>query len=190
MSDNISTFEQPVLSSPKGLNVQTLIRPMRVDDLLQVQAIEEISFTSPWPGNAYRFELLENPNGHCWVAEHDGAIIGMIVCWLVIDEVHIATIAVHPDHRKQGIGRQLVINGLSELIPKGAISATLEVRAGNRAAQNLYRYLGFEIVGRRKQYYPDNKEDAILMTVDSLGPDYLTWLDSGAETPWKKSSPM
>jgi ribosomal-protein-alanine N-acetyltransferase len=172
----------------KRKNVRTLIRPMCVEDLLQVQAIEEISFSSPWPGNAYRFELLENPNGYCWVAEQEGIIVAMMVCWLVIDEMHIATIAVHPHYRRQGVGRDLVMTGLRELIRKGAVLATLEVRAGNLIAQDLYRHFDFEIVGRRKRYYQDNKEDAILMTVDSLGSDYLAWLDSGAEIPWNKRS--
>ena len=162
----------------------TTIRPMRVDDLPQVQAIDEISFSSPWPKNAYRFELLENLNGYCWVAEAAGRIVGLIVCWLIIDEMHIATIAVHPDCRGQGIGKQLVMTGLKALIPHGALSATLEVRAGNLVAQNLYRHFGFEQVGLRKRYYKDNNEDALLMTVEPLGPGYLAWLNTGAEQPW------
>ena len=176
MSENLI----PVIRS----YVQTLVRPMRVDDLLQVHAIEELSFANPWPLNAYRYELLENPNGFCWVAEKDGFLVGMIVCWLVIDEVHVATIAVHPEHRREGIAKELVRYSLAELIPKGAVSATLEVRAGNLAAQQLYRHFGFMIVGHRKQYYKDNKEDAILMTVEALGPDYLEWLGSGAKDLW------
>ena len=172
-----------------AVNLETKIRRMRVDDLPQVQAIDEISFSTPWPKNAYRHELLENPNAHCWVAEIDGKIVGLLVCWLIVDEGHIATIAVHPQRRGLGISKLLVISGLSDLISNGALSATLEVRAGNLVAQNLYRYFGFAEVGLRKRYYKDTGEDALLMTVAPLGPDYLVWLDAGAESPWQGSNP-
>jgi len=172
------------MSSYKFTEVHTLIRPMRIDDLPRVQAIDEMSFSTPWPKNAYRYELLENPNGYCWVADVGGKLVGLMVCWLIVDEAHIATIAVNPDYRGMGIGKQLVIAGLQELIPKGAQSATLEVRASNTIAQNLYHHFGFRLVGERKQYYKDNFEDALLLTVESLGPDYLEWLGSGAEIPW------
>lgn len=166
------------------VDLKTIVRPMRIDDLPQVQAVDETSFSNPWPKNAYRFELLENQNGHCWVAEVDSRIAGMIVCWLILDEIHIATIAVHPDYRQQGIGKQMVIAALEALIPQGALLATLEVRAGNIVAQNLYRFFGFEQVGLRKRYYKDSGEDAILMTVEPLGLEYLAWLKEGAEGPW------
>lgn len=171
------------------VDMKTNIRRMRVDDLPQVQAIDEISFSTPWPKNAYRYELLENPNGHCWVAEADGKIAGLLVCWLVVDEGHIATIAVHPAQRGKDISKALVITGLADLISKSAVSVTLEVRAGNLVAQNLYRYFGFEEVGLRKRYYKDTNEDALLMTVQPLGPDYIEWLNGGAEIPWQGSNP-
>ncbi|HBX68787.1 MAG TPA: ribosomal-protein-alanine N-acetyltransferase [Chloroflexi bacterium] len=174
--------------STHQVNLITTVRPMRVDDLPQVQAIDEISFSNPWPKNAYRFELLENLNGYCWVAEADGHIVGVIVCWLILDEMHIATIAVHPDHRGQGIGKKMVSTALVALIYHGALLATLEVRAGNIVAQNLYRYFGFEQVGLRKRYYKDTGEDALLMTVEPLGSDYLAWLNSGAANPWGSAS--
>jgi ribosomal-protein-alanine N-acetyltransferase len=172
-----------------AVNVETNIRRMRVDDLPQVQAIDEISFSTPWPQNAYRHELLENPNAHCWVAEIKGKISGLMVCWLIVDEGHIATIAVHPHQRGQGISKKLVVTSLADLISKGAVSATLEVRAGNLVAQNLYRYFGFQEVGIRKRYYKDTGEDALLMTSAPLGSDYLAWLNAGAENPWQNRTP-
>ena len=165
--------------------VDTKIRRMRIDDLPQVLTIEEISFRTPWSQNAFRFELLENPNSHCWVAELDDTLAGFVVCWLIVDEMHIASIAVDPKFRGKGISKKLIIKGLSELISKGARSATLEVRAGNHAAQFLYRYFGFDDVGLRKAYYQDTHEDALLMTVEPLDSDYLAWLNSGAMNPWK-----
>jgi len=171
------------------INVEAKIRLMRVDDLPQVQAIDEISFSNPWPKNAYRYELQKNPNACCWVAEVDDKVVGLLVCWLVLDEVHIATIAVHPDHRGEGISKSLVLTGLIELIPKGALSATLEVRAGNFVAKNLYRHFGFKEVGLRKRYYRDTHEDGFIMTVEPLGPKYQSWLESGAQNPWNDSTP-
>ena len=158
---------------------------MRVDDLPQVLAIDQISFNTPWPENSFRYELLENHNAHCWVAEIDQNLIGFVVCWLIVDEAHIATIAVHPKSRGLGVGKALVITGLRELIFRGASMATLEVRAGNKMAQQLYHYFGFEEVGVRERYYQDTHEDAILMTVKPLNSDYLLWLNSGAKNHWQ-----
>ncbi len=161
------------------------IRPMRLEDLEQVQALDQVSFSLPWPASAYRFELKENSHSRLWVAEFehpDGSkvIAGVIVLWMILDEAHIATIAVHPDYRRRGIGKQLIATALAEGIRQGAASATLEVRAGNEAAQNLYRLFRFEVVGRRPRYYRDNNEDALIMTVNSLDDRYLQWLESYA----------
>jgi len=168
-----------------AVNIETNIRRMRIEDLRQVQAIEEQSFSTPWSMNAFRFELLENPNGHCWVAVFDDTLAGFIICWLIVDEMHIASIAVHPKYRGMGIAKKLINTGLSELIAKGARMATLEVRAGNNVAQSLYRYFGFDEVGLRKAYYKDTHEDALLMTVEPLDSDYLAWLNSESTKSWK-----
>jgi len=109
----------------------------------------------------------------CWVAQVEGAdagqtIAGMIVVWLIVDEVHIGTLAVNSNYRRQGIGRQLVARTLLAGLLKGARTAFLEVRRGNMAAQSLYLQMGFEIVGERRRYYHDNNEDALLMTLNNL----------------------
>ena len=142
---------------------------MQASDLEQVRAIDQASFSMPWPASAYTYELNENPLSRLWVAEiqTSGApekIIGMIVTWLILDEVHIATIAVHPEHRGQGVAQQLLITALVDALHRGIRQATLEVRASNVIAQKLYRRFGFEIAGRRPRYYKDNNEDAIIMT--------------------------
>lgn len=161
-----------------------LIRPMALDDLEQVQAIDRLSFSLPWPLSSYRFELLNNPASLLWVAEIGGSqverhVVGSIVVWLILDEAHIATLAVHPDYRRKGISRALLAVALQESIRKGARRCTLEVRAGNAIAQALYRQFGFEVVGIRHRYYRDNEEDALIMAVNDLGPEYLEWLESG-----------
>lgn len=167
-----------------GVSVKTRIRRMRIDDLPRVRKIDQISFTSPWPDNAFRYELLDNSNGYCWVAESNKKLVGFAIYWLILDEAHIATLAIHPENRGQGISKILVKTGLCELITNGALMATLEVRAGNKIAQSLYHHFGFKEVGLRKGYYQDTKEDAILMTVKPLDQDYLEWLKAGAKNPW------
>jgi len=159
-----------------------IIRPMTVEDIPQVSAVDRLSFSMPWPKSAYDYELNENPLSLLWVAESrapdDGLqVIGMIVVWLIVDEAHIATIAVLPEYRGQGIGRRLLTIALHAIIQRDYRIATLEVRAGNLAAQNLYRQFGFETVGIRPKYYRDNNEDALIMTVDHLDQAYLNGLE-------------
>lgn len=154
------------------------VRPMREDDIEQVQVIDKLSFSLPWPERAYRYELKENPASLLWVAEAEAPdgkrdVIGMSVVWLILDEAHIATIAVHPDYRRQSIGERLLLTTLEASARRGAQHAMLEVRAGNQIARNLYNRFGFVVVGRRPHYYRDNNEDAILMNLHGLDQDYL-----------------
>lgn len=163
-----------------------LIRPMRVEDVSQVIAIDHASFSLPWPESAFLYEIKQNPSSQSWVAEVTldppansqpaSKIAGMVVTWFILDEAHIATLAVHPGYRRLGIGRKLLVTALQAAIRKGMVQATLEVRASNWAAQELYRAYKFEEVGRRKKYYKDNNEDALIMTLGNLGEEYAAWL--------------
>jgi len=145
-----------------------VIRRMTLEDLPSVIELDTLSFSLPWPERSFRFELTDNPASRCWVVELDGKIVGMIVAWLLVDEAHIATIATHPDHRRQGIARNLLTYALRYMSKEGAVSSLLEVRESNTAAQEMYRKFGYEAVGRRKRYYKDTNEDAILMTLNGL----------------------
>ncbi len=154
------------------------IRPMVADDLERVHEIDVLSFSAPWPLSSYRFELFENPAGRLWVAdahlsENSKLVVGMIIVWLLVDETHIASIAVHPDYREQGIARKLLITALRSSYAWGARMATLEVRVSNLAAQSLYRDFGFEVVGRRPRYYIDNNEDALIMSLNDMDEEYF-----------------
>jgi ribosomal-protein-alanine N-acetyltransferase len=144
-----------------------VFRKMTLDDLEQVIAIDQVSFSLPWPVRSFAFEC-ENPISRCWVAELDGRVVAMLVAWLIVDDVHIATIATHPDFRKQGIGKKLLTHGLRSAKEEGALTSFLEVREGNLAAQEMYRKFGYVESGRRENYYNDNGEDAILMTLESF----------------------
>ncbi len=156
-------------------------RPMKLEDVPRVHEIDLLSFSLPWPEKSYVFELTENTTTLAIVAEiqlHEAAplVIGMAVVWIVIDEGHIATIAIHPDFRGQGHGKRLLAETLRKAIRRGISLATLEVREHNLPAQQLYLKFGFRVVGRRAHYYKDNNEDAVLMTVDKLGKQYLDQL--------------
>lgn len=149
-----------------------LIREMTLDDLPVVLQIDRLSFPLPWPERSYRFELTRNPAAHLLVAElddtHPQSVIGFAGCWLIADEVHISTLAVHPNHRRQGIGERLLLAVLEWAMGMGAEIATLEVRVSNHAAENMYLKHDFVIKGRKENYYRDNKEDALLMTLTDL----------------------
>lgn len=180
MDDKTSLPTQP--PSVTGITADDVhVRRMALADVERVHLIDQLSFTMPWPVSSYRYELTENKTSLAHVAEvvHDNdltVVVGMIVTWLIIDEAHIATIAVHPNYRRLGIGKILLNISLQEAIRSGAKAATLEVREGNRAASNMYAGFGFKVAGRRPRYYHDTQEDAIIMTVNGLGEAYLNWL--------------
>jgi len=142
-----------------------LIRPMTAADLPAVIELDQLSFSQPWPPQSFEKELV-NPTSRCWVAEMDGRLAGALVIWRVLDEAHIATIATHPDFRRQGIGRALLKTGMDAAYAEGARIYHLEVRAGNEAAIKIYEAFGYEVVGRRPKYYKNNGEDALLMTLN------------------------
>jgi ribosomal-protein-alanine N-acetyltransferase len=145
------------------------IRKMTVDDVPVVAQLDRMSFSLSWPEYAFYYEVKDNFAARCFVAEaEDRKVIGMIVSWVILDELHIATIAVHPDYRRQGIGELILTTAIHDGRAAGTRHALLEVRAGNEAAQNLYRKFGFKAVGKRPKYYKDNGEDAILMNLDDL----------------------
>ena len=151
----------------------TRIRKMEEEDLEQAIAIDQLSFSKPWPKHSFQFEIKNNPVARLWVAEtlidqKNWQISGMIVLWMVVDEVHIGTIAVHPDFRRQGIASKLIKKSLRVLQLEGAKSVFLEVRRSNTGAQALYQRFGFVVSGVRKNYYSDNGEDALLLTLDHL----------------------
>jgi ribosomal-protein-alanine N-acetyltransferase len=171
--------------SIKPAGTQVVLRPMTLADLDQVEALDRECFPTPWPKDAFRYELTRNPNSLCWVAEMnhpDGKerIVGDIVVWLVVDEAHISTLAISSSYRQQHIGQRLLAKVLSICKDKGAILAMLEVRKSNQAAQQLYAKFGFLAVGVRAGYYQDTKEDAILMTLPDLNREKLADLvDAG-----------
>jgi ribosomal-protein-alanine N-acetyltransferase len=162
----MATTERAAIGS--GLNIS--IDKMGEHDLLEVCAIEQMCDLSMWGWDAYHKELQALPESIMLVARtdstfHEGEILGFIVSRVIADEVHINNVAVRPEFRGQHIGSTLLRSALQEAQQKGATVARLEVRAGNQAAQRLYRHCGFEVDGRRKKYYREPTEDALLMSL-------------------------
>ncbi len=171
--------------------IPLVVKPMQVAHIPAVVSIEQESFPMPWPDTAYRHELTQNEMAHYYVlglqsphptpadastwhrlrqmlwfrpgADSD-EVWGYAGFWMMLDEAHISTLAVRHDMRQRGLGQCLLLGLLDEARNLEADRATLEVRISNSAAQALYAKYGFEEVCRRKGYYPDNGEDALLLT--------------------------
>ena len=144
--------------------------PMTLDDLDAVLAIERASFTTPWSRAAFRYELEQNRVARCVVSRAGTAVVGYLCLWEIGHEIHITNLAVHPQFRRQGIARALLATTLEEARRSGATQAFLEVRPTNVEARALYERFGFQVIGRRKGYYFDTGEDALVMEVRLTGP--------------------
>lgn len=156
--------------SARGNELDLLTRyaivPMDLDHLDEVRAIEQASYTNPWPHDAFRHEIEENAFSRPRVAvtmDAPGRVAGYCVSWIVFENVSIQNIAVHPGHRRRGIARLLMRRALDDGRSRGAVTAQLEVRASNREARRLYASLGFHETGERKDYYSHPREKAVLL---------------------------
>jgi ribosomal-protein-alanine N-acetyltransferase len=144
------------------------IERMRHADIPVVQAIEREIFLSPWPKNAYAAELSQNRQAHYIVLRDGQELIGYGGLWKVVHEAHITTIGVRAQSQRMGYGTVLFAALIQRSYDLGARWITLEVRASNERAIRLYERFGFRAIGRRRGYYTDNSEDAVIMWSDSL----------------------
>ncbi len=139
---------------------------MRAEDLDEVLVIERASFSMPWSRGAFIYEMEQNRVARCWVTRDETLrVAGYLCLWEVADEVHITNVAVRPDARRQGIARSLLRAVLDDARARGFKIVVLEVRPSNRHAVSLYESFGFRVVGRRRGYYYDTGEDALVMEV-------------------------
>lgn len=145
-----------------------LIKKMNLEDIDQVWQIEKASFTSPWSRQAFLEELVFNERAFYLVAQLGGKTVGYVGCWIIFDEAHITNVAIIPDYRQRKIATKLLESLEEQLTKLGVDSLTLEVRASNQIAQKLYQQRGFQPIGRRKKYYTDNDEDAIIMWKENI----------------------
>lgn len=138
------------------------LRGMTKKDIADIHRLEKLCFKTPWSQEAFRGEL-KNQAAHYLVlcdGERIAAYGGM---WVMFDEAHVTNVGVDPEYRRMGLGERLMRSLMRSASQMGATAMTLEVRAGNIAAQELYSKLGFERAGVRRGYYADTQEDALIL---------------------------
>lgn len=177
------TTEAPSLPAPT-----LMLRYMRVADIAQVTAIDNLSFDTPWSARSYTFEVTESNYSHMVVLEHSAPpkplprwrrwmqsgkttplqseIVSYGGLWHIMDEAHISTIASHPQHRGQGYGEIALAGMIRKALLLRTSFIVLEVRVSNKTAQNLYLKYGFKTVNVKQRYYHNNGEDAYEMQIN------------------------
>ena len=135
---------------------------MHKDDLTDVLGIEKRSFVFPWTRRMFE-ETMDSSISKCLVIEINSEIIGYIMLYFVEDEAHIMNIAIQPEKREKGYASELINYTLSYAATRNTMKIFLEVRQSNIKAQRLYAKFGFRIIGKRKRYYSENNEDALVM---------------------------
>ena len=154
------------------------IVPMRRRHLRGVVAIEQVTNHRPWSLGLFMGELRMPTSRHYLVALDGHLVVAFCGLMIIGDEGHITNIAVHPDHRRRSIASRLMLATMRRAVAEGLSGVTLEVRASNVAAQELYRRFGFAPGGIRRNYYADLREDALIMWAHDLDSDrYQVRLD-------------
>ena len=139
------------------------IRRANITDLDAIHQIELLSFSLPWSYQSIKEELTEQDFSRYFVVKQGGVTVGYGGYWRILEEGHITNIAVHPNHRQQGVGEALMRYIATDAAEHAVEALTLEVRVSNMAALHLYQKLGYVIEGVRPRYYSDNNEDAYVM---------------------------
>lgn len=153
-----------------------VVEPARHEDVGALARLERRCYTHPWSVRGFRDALRRGERGLVFVARAPGGepdergILGYCVIETVADEVHVHNLAVRPESRGDGLGRTLLAIGLAIGARRGARVSLLEVRESNRPALELYRSMGFETVARRRNYYSQPAEDALVLRKE-LGGD-------------------
>lgn len=142
---------------------QLVIRQAGMEDALALAELDKLCFSVPWSVASFEGEFRYPDETFYIAAEIEGEIVGYMGMHLIFDEGHITNVAVHPKHRRKHIASAMMQVFIAEGEARGINAITLEVRAGNDPAIGLYTGFGFKEEGRRKNYYPDNHEDAIIM---------------------------
>ncbi len=144
---------------------------MTLGDIPAVMEIENRSFPTPWGERSFRHEILENPYASLFVAiaGSGSRVIAYACVWFVDQEMKINNIAVDPAHRTRGIGTQFLTFLIDHAVEQRCLEASLEVRPSNEAALRLYGSAGFRSAGRRRDYYNDTHEDALIMVLSLRG---------------------
>jgi len=151
-----------------------------MSDMNDIFDIERRSFDSHWSYDALAVEVRRvRSYSRVLVVRRAGRVIAYSVVWSVVDEMHVLNFAVHPDYRRQGVGRRLMNGLFREARRMGLRRMTLEVRVSNEGASRLYEQMGFRTIAMRRRFYEDNGEDAYVMWLDEIPVPY----EAGGSSP-------
>ena len=135
-----------------------------LDDVAAISSLQASSFAQAWGEDAIRWELEHSHVARVYAArDQSAAIVAYCAAWLLVDELHINSLAVAKSCRRRGAARRLLTHVFEDAIASGARKATLEVRRSNQAAQALYEGLGFSVEAVRRDYYQHPREDALIL---------------------------
>ena len=149
------------------------VRGATPDDLDALVCLEETCFSEPWSRKSFEAELTGNQFSRLLVVSHPdsellGDVVGYICVWVVFEEVRFLNLAVHPEFRRKGMAKHLIMEAIQLGIHEGCYRGLLEVRASNQSARILYQYFNFKEYATRKSYYTNPTEDAILMISEPI----------------------
>jgi [ribosomal protein S18]-alanine N-acetyltransferase len=154
------------MSDPEPYAIARVIDP---EDLDEVAALEAASFTNPWTRDMLARELSHSDVARVYgLRGPDGRLLAFCACWIVFEELHINTLAVAADRRRQGLATRLLDHVFTEAVAAGVRRATLEVRRSNEPALRLYERLGFTVTAVRRGYYSQPVEDGLVLWHDDL----------------------
>jgi ribosomal-protein-alanine N-acetyltransferase len=140
------------------------------EGLDEVASLEAESFANPWSRDMLATELRNSDVARVYVLrDREARLVAFCACWIILNELHINTLAVTEDARRRGLATRLLRHIFAEAARDGADCATLEVRRSNEAALRLYEGFGFKVRGLRKNYYPQPPEDGLVLWTDKLG---------------------
>ncbi|MEH3054130.1 MAG: ribosomal protein S18-alanine N-acetyltransferase [Patulibacter minatonensis] len=154
-------------ASGDGIRIERL----RVGQLTEIMPIERTSYATPWSVAMFVLELTRTEGialgarGAPEPGADNGPLLGYVICSPQADEWHVMNVTTAPEHRGRGIARALLreLHGVLAGATAGRARLTLEVRPSNAPAFALYASEGYLVAGRRRKYYPDDGEDALVM---------------------------
>lgn len=157
------------------------LKLLTLEHLSTLLELDQACFGGLWTMEAYQREL-DSPNSDLlglFSPLSNSRLLGMGCFWSILEEAHITILAVHPQYHRQGLGQALLYSLIKTACDRGLERATLEVRASNSAAISLYQKFGFKTAGRRRRYYQDNGEDALILWISDLQePQFKSTLDN------------
>jgi ribosomal-protein-alanine N-acetyltransferase len=138
------------------------------DAVSEIAALQSLTFTNPWSADSLRWEIANTDVARLYLMRAGEAAIGFCACWVILDELHINSLAVAVEWRRQGLASRMLREVCRDARAAGATQATLEVRRSNTAALGLYQHLGFTCEGVREDYYQNPREDALVLWMRDL----------------------